>query len=263
MYYFRLISSFARASVQNEMAYQANFWINLLHSILNLGTGVLGILVLFNQVETIQGWNQISTLAILGVFLTVGAIRRLFIGPSLESLAGMDGEVWSGKLDFTLLRPVDVQFQASFRYWQPLAIIDLLFGLGVMTVSLIQLGHVLTVIRLSAFLVSLISAVTILYAILLFFSGLVFWSPGFLFTWIFDSLYQMARYPVGMYPGWLKLILTWVVPVGIMTTVPAQVITGTSSPGILLISLTLSLVFLVGASIFFRSGLKRYASASS
>jgi hypothetical protein len=56
--------------------------------------------------------------------------------------------------------------------------------------------------------------VTILYAILLAFTGLVFWSPGFLFTWVFDGVFQMARYPVGLYPGWLRLALTWVVPVG-------------------------------------------------
>jgi hypothetical protein len=42
---------------------------------------------------------------------------------------------------------------------------------------------------------------TILYAILLAFTGLVFWSPGSLFTWVFNGVFQMARYPVGLYPG--------------------------------------------------------------
>ena len=60
----------------------------------------------------------------------LGALRRLFIGPSLESLAGMDGEIWTGQFDFTLLRPVDVQFLASVRYWRPLALLDLVLGAG-------------------------------------------------------------------------------------------------------------------------------------
>ena len=263
MYYLNLIGCFAKASTQNELAYRANFWISLLHSLLNLGTGVLGIVVLFSQVETIRGWNQSSTLAIVGVYLTVGALRRLFIGPSLESLAGMDGEVWSGKLDFTLLRPLDIQFQASFRYWQPMALIDLVFGLGVLVFATSQLGQALTFLRLLVFLFTLISSVTTLYAILLFFAGLVFWSPGFLFTWIFDGMFQLARYPVGLYPGWLQLILTWIIPVGIMTTLPVQALTGVLTPGMLVIGVCLSLVFLVSASIFFRWGIQRYASASS
>ena len=263
MYYLRLIKRFAGASIQNEMAYRANFWISLLHSILNLGTGILGVLVLFGQVDTIKGWDLPATLGILGVYLTVGALRRLFIGPSLESLAGMDGEVWSGTLDFTLIRPVDIQFQASFRYWQPMALIDLAFGTGVLVLASLQLGQTLSLGRLAVFLAALGAGVITLYAILLIFAGLVFWSPGFLFTWIFDALFQMGRYPVGLYPGWLQLVLTWIVPVGLITTIPAQALTGTLSTGRLISGLILSLVFLVGASIIFRLGLRRYASASS
>jgi ABC-2 type transport system permease protein len=73
----------------------------------------------------------------------------------------------------------------------------------------------------------------------------------------------MARYPVGLYPGWLRLVLTWVIPVGIMTTVPAQALTGALSPGLLIGSVALAVGFLVAASVLFRTGLRRYASASS
>ncbi len=263
MVYLRLIRSFARASAQNELAYRANFGISLLSAALNLGTGVLGIIVLFGQVESVQGWTLASTLALLGVYLVVGALRNLFIGPSLDALAGMDGEIWTGKFDFTLLRPVDVQFLASFRYWRPLALIDLALGLGVLGMAVARLGQSPTAAHLATFLVTLGAGVTVLYAVLLAFTALVLWSPGFFFTWAFDAVFQMARYPVGLYPGWLRLALTWVVPVGIMTTVPAQALTGELPAGTLLGSLALALALLTGASALFRTGLRRYASASS
>ena len=263
MVYLKLVRSFVRASAQNELAYRANFWISLLSAALNLGTGVLGIVVLFSQVESVQGWTLASTLALLGVYLTVGAVRNLFIGPSLDALAGMDGEIWTGKFDFTLLRPVDVQFLASLRYWRPLALIDLALGLGVLATAVARLGHALTAAHLALFLVTLGAGVTVVYAVLLAFTALVLWSPGFFFTWAFDAVFQMARYPVGMYPGWLRLVLTWVVPVGIMTTVPAQALTGELPAGTLVGSLALALALLVGASALFRGGLRRYASASS
>ncbi len=261
MVYLRLIKAFAGASIQNELAYQANFWISLLHSLLNLGTGVLGLAVLFGQVKTIHGWDFAGTLALLGIYLVISALRGLFIGPSLDALAGMDGEVWTGRFDFTLLRPVDVQFQASFRHWRPLTLLDLALGLGVLGLALSRLAPAPT--DLLAFGLALAVAVMILYAILLAFAGLVFWSPGFLFTWVFDALFQMARYPVGLYPGWLRLALTWVVPVGLMTTVPAQALTGSLQAGILAGGAGLALAMLVGASVLFRAGLRRYASASS
>jgi ABC-2 type transport system permease protein len=263
MYHLRLIGSFMRASAQQELAYRANFFISLLHSSLNLGTGVLGVVVLFGQVRNVNGWTFPATLALLGVYLTLSALRGLFIGPSLDALAGMDGEVWAGRFDYTLLRPVNVQFMASLRQWRPLALLDLFFGLGVLFAACMQLGPVLTPGRLLAFLCALSAGVTILYAILLAFVALVFWSPGFLFTWLFDGLFQMARYPVGLYPGWLRLVLTWIIPVGLMTTLPAQALTGEVPALFLAGGLLFAGVLAVAASALFRTGLRRYASASS
>ncbi len=263
MRYLRLIRRFAEASAQNEMAYQANFWISLLHSLLNLGTGVVGVTVLFGQVGTVHAWDYPATLALLGVYLTLDALRGLFIGPSLDALAGLGGEIWSGQFDFTLLRPVDVQFLASFRHWRPLALIDLALGLGVLGTAVVRLETPLTLARTATFLIALGAGVTILYAILLAFTSLVFWSPALLYTWIFDAVFQMARYPVGLYPGWLRLALTWVVPVGVMTTVPAQALAGELSARMLIGSVALATALLVGASALFRFGLRRYASASS
>jgi ABC-2 type transport system permease protein len=263
LHYLRLIRSFFRASVQDEMAHRSNFWISLLHSMLNLITGVLGVAVLFGQVESINGWNFATTLAILGVYLTAGALRGLFLGPSLEALSGMDGEVWTGKLDFTLLRPVDVQFQASFRQWRPFRLLDLALGLGVTWVAAARLGSSLNFLQILGCLLTLGLGVIILYTILLVFAGLVFWSPGFLFTWVFDAIFQMARYPLGIYPQWVQLVLTWIIPVGVITTIPAQALTGALSGTAFTLMALITLILLVGSSWLFRTGLKRYASASS
>ncbi len=260
---FRLILRFIQASFQEEAAYRANFFISLLTSVLNLATGILGIVVLFDHIETIQGWDLPATLALLGVYLIISALRSLFIGPSLEALSGMDGEIWTGAFDFTVLRPVNTQFMASLRKWRLFALIDLLLGLGVLAAAIIQLQVRLSPWQMLAFILTLLAGVLILYAILLIFAALIFWSPGVMFTWIFDGLFQMSRYPIGMYPGWLQMVLTWIVPVGVITTVPAQALTGSLSFSSLLISLGLATALITIASALFRVGLRRYASASS
>lgn len=259
----RLIYAFIRVSIQQEMAYRANFFINILNSLLNFGVGVLGVMVLFNQVESIGGWDFASTLALLGVYLTASALRGLFIGPSLEALAGMDGEVWSGRFDFTLLRPLPIQFLASFRQWRPFALVDLLLGLVVLIAAMTRPESTLTTLKLLTFGVALTAGMSVLYAILLVFTALVFWSPGFLFTWVFDALFQMARYPVSIYPSWLRIILTWVIPVGIITSIPAQALTGRLSLPTLAGSLAAAILMVAGASWLFHYALRRYASASS
>ncbi len=259
MRYLRLIQYFMRSSAQNDLAYRANFAIGLLNSLLNLIVGVLGLVVLFSQVKTLNGWTFASTLALLGVYLTINALRGWFIGPSLEMLAGIEGDVWSGRFDFTLLRPINAQFFVSVRQWSWFAVIDLVLGLGVIIIATVQSGGA----QVFSFLVAATASVAVLYAILLIFTALVFWSPGLLFTWVFDAIMQLARYPIGIYPGWLQFVLTWIIPVAIMTTIPATALTGAASPIVLLGGVVLAAVLFVIASVLFRLGVKRYNSASS
>lgn len=263
MHQLKLIGAFFKVSTQAEMAHRTNFFIRLLNSALNLGTGVLSLVVIFNQVETLKGWDLPSALALLGVYLLLGSLRGLFISPSLESVVGMDGEVWTGTFDFTLLRPVDKQFLISFRHWRIFALVDLVLALAVLGISIGMMGANLSLTDIAYFVLTLLGSVILLYAALLAFSALVFWNSGFLFTWIINDLFQLARYPVGLYPGWLRLVLTWVIPVGLMTTMPAQALAGTLTPGMLLLTLAFALSALFGASWLFRRGLRKYASASS
>ena len=263
MRYLRLARSYARASLQQELAHRTNFWVSLLHSALNLATGVVGLGVVFGQVGEVRGWSHAGALAVLGAYLTLGALRSVFVGPSLDSLTGMDGDVWTGRLDFVLLRPADTQFIASFRRWRFLSLLDMVLGIAVLVVAIGRIGETVAPLAVVGFVVSMLAAMATLYALLLICTSLVFWSPGFLFTWVFNSLFQMARYPVGLYPGWVRLVLTWVVPVGIMTTVPAAALTHTLSTGMLVGSIGLAIALFVGASVFFRLALRRYASASS
>jgi ABC-2 type transport system permease protein len=259
----QLIRSFIRVSVQQELAYRTNFYINLIYSLISLIVGVLGLSVLFNQVNSILGWTFSQTLALLGVYLTVGALRNLFIGPSLEKLAGLGQEISTGNFDFVLLKPLNTQFYVTFRSWRIYSLIDLALGAGVIGLAVSQSSAPVSLLNLLTFFISLCAGVVVLYSLLLAFTALVFWSPGFLFTWVFDSLFQLARYPVGIYPAWLRIILTWIIPVGIITTIPAQALSGTAPLAVILISMGAAGFLFLAASWFFRFGLRRYASASS
>ncbi len=257
-----LIFSFARASLQKDLAYRANFWISLLHSCINLAVGIFSLQILFKQIDSLKGWTQAEALSLLGVYLVISSLRGLFIGPSLEALAGIGQEIWSGNFDFSLLKPVPVQFLVSFRFWNFYALLDLILGIAVLVYAN-SLGSIVPILNLLMFLLGLFCAVVILYAVLLSFTALTFWSPGFLFTWVFDSLFQLARYPVTIYPPWLRMILTWIIPVGLMTTIPAQILHGKIPWQIIGWSSLASAILLFFSSWFFNRAIKRYASASS
>ncbi len=263
MHYGRMLRAFIRSSAQQELAYRSNFFIGLLNALLNLVTGVLGVVVLFGQVKSVHGWDFPATLALLGVYLVVSALRGLVVGPSLEALVGLGQEVMTGNFDFTLLRPANAQFLASFRHWRLFALVDLALGLGVLATAVTRPGQTLTGWQALAFIITLTAGLAILYALLLALTALVFWSPGFLFTWVFDGIFQLARYPTGLYPDWLRFALTWVVPVGIITTIPAQALTSAAPWSLVGGSVLLAAALVAGSSLLFQLGLRRYSSASS
>src|SRR5690606_7586014 len=163
----KLTALFIGASAQHELAYRANFWVSLLNSALSFGTGLLGVIVLFEQVESVRGWEFAQTLAVLGVYMTVSARREVFISASRDSLAGMDGEIWRGEFDFTLLRPVDTQFVASVRHWRLFSLVDLLLGFVVLGVAVTQLALPMTLAHAISFVLTLLISGMLLYAILL------------------------------------------------------------------------------------------------
>ena len=83
------------------------------------------------------------------------------------------------------------------------------------------------------------------------------------FSWLLWPVVQLERFPTALYPGWLRLLLTRVVPVGVLTTVPAQVLLDEVSLPMLAAVSVLAVGSLGVTSLLFRAGLRRYASASS
>lgn len=261
--YVRYVMTFIRSSVQKDMAFRFDFIMNCFHTLLGLLGGIGGVMIFFNQKQTLNGWNFSETLALLGIYLLVQAVKNLFVGPSLSSMAGLDGDLWSGKFDFILLKPVPTQFYVSFRHWRLWALFDLLISLVVIGIALFQLQVQFWGLHLLLFFFALLISLSLVYSILLILSTTAFWYLGTPLLWIFNSMIQMGRFPVGIYPGFIKMILTWVIPVGMIVTVPAELLTDRMKVRHLVGGTILAVGFFVISMTFFKVSLKRYASASS
>ena len=99
MYYLKLIWTFFRIGILNEMAYRVNFYVQLLQSLLSLGTAIAGLAIVFSHTDTLGGWQAVDILLLLGVFMFVGGVIGMVISPSMSQL--MD-DVRRGIFDYTL-----------------------------------------------------------------------------------------------------------------------------------------------------------------
>ena len=261
MKYFRLLGAFFRVSVMGELAYRINFFWQLFQSILSLVVSLAGLAVIFSYTDTLGGWRPDEILVLVGVYFLVGGMIGLIIQPGMEQLIE---SVRDGTLDFTLTKPEDAQLIVSIKRVDIWRLIDIMLGLAVLVAALIWLGEKVGVWQAGLFILMLIAGAVIIYSFFLILATLSFWFVRVEnILVIFQSVYEAGRWPVSLYPGWLRYGLTFVIPVAFATTVPAEALTGRLTWGTLLGAVVLAVVLLAVSRVFWRVGLRHYSGASA
>ncbi len=257
----RLLYVFFRVSVLNETAYRVNFFLQLLQSLLELGTALAGLAVIFSYTQALGGWNPNEMLALVGVYFLVGGIISLVIQPGMSALIN---SVRDGTLDFTLTKPEDAQLLVSIQRVAIWSLLDLLMGTGVLAAALIRLGKTIGAGEAAAFIGMLLAGAVIVYSFWLILASLSFWLVRVEnLLEIFQSMYQAGRWPVSLYPGWLRFGLTFIVPVAFATSIPAEALTGRLGGTTLLEAVGLAILLAVVARLVWRLGLRHYSGASA
>ena len=257
----KLAITYLRIGVLNEMQYRINFFIQLVQSFVSVATGLIGLSLVFGQVNNLAGWSRPELLTVMGVHLLMGGVIRSIIQPNMERL--MD-DVRNGTLDFALTKPADAQTLVSvreFRFWQ---LVDVLVGIVVISVAFYQMNGTLDAWQLLGFLAALIMGAIMLYCVWLMVTSISFWVIRVQeISNLFEGLYAAGRWPVGIYPEWLRTGLTFLVPVAFAVTVPAEALTNRLTGTSLLLAFAMTLLFMLLARGLWLLGLSNYSGASS
>jgi ABC-2 type transport system permease protein len=261
MHALRLIVLHLRVVAMYELQYRINFFLQLFQSLLATATGLTVIALVYGQVAELNGWNRSELLVVLGVFTVLGGLVQSVIKPNLVQFME---EVADGKLDFVLAKPADAQLLVSIRAVRFWPVVDIVVGAVVVVAGAAGLTPSPTPVDVLGFAVGLVLAGVILYSFLLVLATTAFWFVRVdSFIESFDGIYQAGRWPVGIYPGWLRIGLTVVVPVGFAVTVPAQAVTGQLGWPTLAGAVALAAILSVIARVLWRVGLRHYDGASS
>jgi ABC-2 type transport system permease protein len=257
----RLAAVFFRVGVLNELQYRVNFFLQLLQSLVALATGLIGLSLVFSHTQALAGWTQPELLAVMGVHILMGGFIQALIQPNMEQLMN---DVREGTLDYALTKPADLQALVSVRQVRLWQFVDVLVGLAVLGVALSQLRGLFGLWQALAFVAALLCGGIMIYAFWLMLTSTAFWVVRVdEMVNLFQGVYAAGRWPVGVYPGWLRSGLTFLVPVAFAVTVPAEALTGRLTLPTLLGAIALAVALLLLSRWVFRTGLKRYSGASA
>jgi ABC-2 type transport system permease protein len=172
--------------------------------------------------------------------------------------------VRDGKLDFALTKPVDAQVLISVREVQIWQAVDIVSGAIVLGVALFRIGGAIGVLDALAFAVALGFGAVLLYCFWLLLATGSFWVVRMWFLPdLFEGVFQTGRWPVGIYPGWLRYSVTFLVPIAFAVTVPVEAVTSRLEWETLLLAAGFAAALFAFTRWFWRFGLTRYTGASA
>ena len=261
MRYLRLLGAFVRAEVQLALEYRANLALDALNELVIVLTSVAAVLVLYDHTPALNGWTLPQMLVLLGVYYVVQGAQALVFEVSFERFME---HVRLGTLDFTLLKPANSQFMVSVRHVQVVQVAQAGLGFVVLGIGLAQVGEHVSLVDAVSFALTLLCGLALVYCLLLVLSTLSFWFVRVEnILAIFWAFLDAGRFPVDVYPGWLRVTLSTVVPIGVAVTVPAQAVAGRlDAPGLLAMLLGTAAAWWFSGW-FWRHGLRAYPGASA
>ncbi len=258
---FRVFRAFFQANVQQDLAYRADTVVNILVSLFWLGWDLAGLSIIFANTQEINGWRTGDLIALLGVFRLINVLTQMVIWPNTELF---NRGIREGTLDYTFLMPASSQALISIRrivVWQAFNII---IAAGLIIGGLALTGGGVTVGSLISFVALMISGMTLIYSLWIVLISLTFWFTKFdNNVTLLQALIDTGRYPATVYPIWLRVLITFVVPIAVATTVPLQALRGELEFWQIGAYLAAGVAGFWLATRVWRAGSRRYSGASS
>jgi ABC-2 type transport system permease protein len=264
--YFRLLFALARYGLARELAFRANFIVQIVVEVLWLGILLIFYRTVFAKTSVVAGWDEGQYLFFVGCYFAMESLMETLFLENCNQFADL---VRSGDLDFFLLKPLDEQFLISCRDVNWSTVPSVFLGMAVMGAALAQLGWPVDVGRTALFVVVFACGVAIAYSFLLMLTSTAVWfvrnQSLYEMWWLFTSL---MRYPREIFRGiwWAAPIgafFTFVVPVMLVVNVPAQTMVKLFEPQVAAYTVAVAAALLFISRKFFRLALRRYRSASS
>jgi len=218
--------------------------------------------IIYSHVDAIGDWNRGQMIIFVGTFSMINALNMLVFFFGVVDLPGI---IKRGDLDQYLTKPVNPLLRLTFENINPGS-----FPLVIMSVLIVIYGVNVTDVEISLSLIFGYSVFVLLMTLLWYDMTIILRTIPFLVIsangvmQLEGHLLEMNfKVPGILYKGVFKVIFFFIIPYGIMSTVPTQLLTGSLTFAGLVQAVCVVMFFTAFTLWFWKFGLKHYRSASS
>lgn len=244
-----------------SIEYRTSFLVTGFFRFIETATGFIMIIIFIQINSGLAGWSSVQVLLISLTYTLATSLAAFFLFPGLKQFAN---SLNTGNIDNYLIKPLNIQFYASFLQWDWTQIFRILGAVGVLTFLLLNRLDNLNIFSLMSYILLIFVSSTILYGIVFSTISLVLHTGRLKnVTYLAQLLMEPGKWPTSIYPGLLGIFFTFVIPVWFAATVPVGVLTESYGKDILFLALFMALVILFISNKILTTGIKKYSSASS
>lgn len=254
------------ARIRSQLQYRLSFALNLVGTALISFVDFAAILVIFGRVDALAGWTVAEVGFLYGITSIAFALADLLVG-HLDQLPQL---IRTGELDVLLVRPVGSLFQVVSSDFALRRLGKVLQALVVLVVALAHLEVEWTVGRVAMLPLMVVTGVAIFCGVWVIVSTVAFWlvDSGEVANAFTYGGGFLTQYPVGVYGGWLRRFVIFVVPLAFVGYFPAAYVLGKDDglglpAAVRFAAPVVAVVVAVCASFVWRGAVRRYRSVGS
>lgn len=262
-YWLGLYAVLIRSSVRSRMQYRLNFMLGTVLAAIIQIAEFLMIAIVLNKFGAVKGWS----LHEVGYLFAVMTLSKTLYRTFASDVHHLETYLTTGDLDQLLTRPVPILMGLMSQNIR-LMPGELLQGgtILIWTIHGLMDSGQITWVVVPYTLMAIVTGAVILFSIGLATAAVGFWITRIneLQTLTEDAAQTAVRYPLVLYPSWLRSILLIVIPVGFVNYVPSLfILRGEYGSWLLYGTALLAGICLALSLKLWKFGLTRYQSTGS
>jgi len=259
--YLSLLAFQLRTSFALALQYRVDFVLEGFIEVFWTVTALVPLFVIYDVREAVAGWSFGEALMVTGCFTLLQAVLEGVISPCMTLVVE---QIRKGTFDFVLLKPKDSQFLVSTARVMPWRAVNVVTAGVLFAVGFAEIGRAPALLDLAVAAALLVAGIAILYSLWMVAASVAFWVVKIdNLTFLFSSIFDAARWPSSVFRGFLRVLFTFVIPLAVMTTFPAQALLGRAGTVEIVGGLGTAVLALVVSRRLWVRAVGRYTSASS
>ncbi|GIF08241.1 ABC transporter permease [Actinoplanes siamensis] len=222
MHAIRIVLRLQLAQLRSALIYRGDFWIGVAGAILTQASALVFLLSYFSHVDRLGGWTAWEVLILGGITTSAVGLTELFA----DGMWTLRAAVSDGSFDRVLVRPLAPVLQQIGSLASIHGLGSLGTGILMLTAGLTHTSAPTRWWALPVIVLAVLCGAVLCGALALLANLIVFWEPAAqsAVPTIVMSMRDFSRFPLNVYPGGIRAVLTLILPYALVTYLPTSVV---------------------------------------